>query len=66
MEIDVEYLTRDGERIPDNGIPFTAILTIFDPNEEEPVFNDMRQTLQSIGVQTVDIKTAARMYLEYN
>jgi len=57
----VEYLTRDGERIPDNGIPFTAILTIFDPNEEEPVFNDMRQTLQSIGVQTVDIKTAARI-----
>lgn len=59
--LDVEYLTRDGERIPDNGIPFTAILTIFDPNEEEPVFNDMRQTLQSIGVQTVDIKTAARI-----
>ncbi|MFA7134309.1 MAG: S8 family serine peptidase [Bacteroidales bacterium] len=59
--LDVEYLTRDGEKIPQNGIPFTAILTIFDPNNEEPVFNDMRQTLQSIGVQTVDIKTAARI-----
>lgn len=59
--LDVEYLTRDGEHIPNNGIPFTAILTIFDPNGEEPVFNDMRQTLQSIGVQTVDIKTAARI-----
>lgn len=59
--LDVEYLTRDGEKVPNNGIPFTAILTIFDPNEEEPVFNDMRQTLQSIGVQTVDIKTASRI-----
>jgi hypothetical protein len=59
--LDVEYLTRSGEGIPQNGIPFTAILTIFDPKEEEPVFNDMRQTLQSIGVQTVDIKTAARI-----
>lgn len=59
--LDVEYLTRDGEKVPQNGVPFTAILTIFDPNKEEPVFNDMRQTLQSIGVQTVDIKTAARI-----
>lgn len=59
--LDVVYLTRDGERVPQNGIPFTVILTIFDPKEEEPVFNDMRQTLQSIGVQTVDIKTAARV-----
>ncbi len=59
--LDVEYLTRVGEKIPTNGIPFTAILTIFDPNEEEPVFNDMRQILQSIGVQTVDIKTASRI-----
>lgn len=59
--LDVEYLTRDGEKVPQNGVPFTAILTIFDPNNEEPVFNDMRQILQSIGVQTVDIKTAARV-----
>lgn len=59
--LDVEYLTRDGEKVPGNGIPFTAILTIFDPNEEEPVFNDMRQLLQSIGVQTVDIRTASRI-----
>jgi hypothetical protein len=60
-KLEVEYLTRSGEEIPQNGIPFTAILTISDPKEEEPVFNDMRQTLQSIGVQTIDIKTAARI-----
>lgn len=59
--LDIEYVARDGARIPQNGIPFTAILTISDPNKKEPVFNDMRQTLQSLGVNTVDIKTATRV-----
>lgn len=60
-KLDVEYLSRDGVTIPAAGIPFTAILTISDPNSEKPVFNDMRQMLQSLGVQAVDIKTAARI-----
>jgi hypothetical protein len=59
--LDVEYLARDGVTIPSDGVPFTAILTISDPNGEKPVFNDMRQMLQSLGVQAVDIKTAARI-----
>jgi hypothetical protein len=59
--LDVEYLTRDGVAMPRAGVPFTAILTISDPNNEKPVFNDMRQMLQSLGVQAVDIKTAARV-----
>lgn len=59
--LDVEYLARDGVTIPREGVPFTAILTISDPDKERPVFNDMRQMLQSIGVQAVDIKTAARV-----
>ncbi|HMG16292.1 MAG TPA: S8 family peptidase, partial [Saprospiraceae bacterium] len=60
--LDVEYLARDGVNLPiKNGIPFTAILTISDPNKEKPVFNDMRQMLQSLGVQAVDIKTASRV-----
>lgn len=60
-ELAVEYLARDGASLPSIGIPFTAILTISDPKGEEPVFNDMRQTLQSLGVNVVDIKTAARI-----
>lgn len=60
-KLDVEYLSRDGVTIPAAGVPFTAILTISDPNSEKPVFNDMRQMLQSLGVQAVDIKTAARI-----
>lgn len=59
--LDVEYLARDGVSIPAEGIPFTAILTISDPKGEKPVFTDMRQMLQSLGVQAVDIKTAARI-----
>ena len=57
----VEYLARDGEALPDNGVPFTALLTISDPDAEESVFEDMRQSLTAIGVETVDIKTAARV-----
>ncbi|RZJ36553.1 MAG: S8 family peptidase [Flavobacterium sp.] len=59
--LDVEYLARDGVNIPAAGVPFTAILTISDPDQERPVFNDMRQMLQSLGVLAVDIKTAARV-----
>lgn len=59
--LDVEYLTRAGEVTPFNGIPFTALLTISDPKGKEPVFQNMRQSLQALGVQIVDIKTATRV-----
>ena len=59
--LDVEYLERDGAVLPRDGVPFPAILTISDPDKEKPVFNDMRQMLQSLGVQAVDIKTATRI-----
>ena len=57
----VEYLTRAGETMPEGGVPFTAILTISDPNAKKPVFNDMRQSLRAIGTQIADIRTAARI-----
>lgn len=60
-KLDVESLARDGEILPVNGVPFTALLTISDPNAEKPIFNDMRQSLIALGVKTVDIKTAARI-----
>ncbi|MDD3182777.1 MAG: S8 family peptidase [Alphaproteobacteria bacterium] len=59
--LDVEYLLRDGEEMPENGVPFTALLTISDHKKAAPVFNDVRQMLQSVGVETTDIKTAARI-----
>jgi hypothetical protein len=57
----VDYLTRAGEAMPEGGVPFTAILTISDPDAEGAVFNDMRQSLQAIGTQLADIRTAARI-----
>ena len=57
----VEYLTRSGEDMPINGIPFTAILTISDANGEARVFDEMRRSLQATGVQISDIQTAARV-----
>lgn len=59
--LDIEYLARDGENMPVTGVPFTALLTIADPKKEKPVFNVMRQSLRSQGVQVLDIKTAARI-----
>jgi hypothetical protein len=60
-KLEVEYLARDGEDIPDSGVPFTALLTISDPKAEKHIFNDMRQSLMALGVETLDIKTAARV-----
>lgn len=57
----VEYLTRAGEVMPEGGVPFTAIVTISDPEAEQPVFNEMRQNLQALGARIADIRTAARI-----
>jgi len=57
----VNYLTRAGEAMPEDGVPFTALLTISDLDKSKPVFNEMRQALAAIGVQIADIRTAARI-----
>lgn len=57
----VNYLTRAKEAMPDDGVPFTAILTLSDLDGDKPVFNEVRQTLQALGVTTADIRTAARI-----
>lgn len=57
----INYLTRTGEQVPVDGVPFTALLTISDPAREAPVFNDARAVLMRSGVQIEDIRTAARV-----
>ncbi len=59
-KLEVEYLVRDGEAMPSTGVPFTVLLTISDPNGK-PIFNEMRQMLQAMGVNILDIKTAAKI-----
>jgi hypothetical protein len=36
-------------------------LIIADPKAEKPIFNDIRQALTGLGVETLGIKTAARV-----
>lgn len=57
----ISYLTRAAQQIPDEGVPFTALLTISDPKGEAPVLYDMRQTLNALGVRIEDIRTASRI-----
>ena len=57
----VNYLTRAGEEFPEEGVPFTAVLTLRDATGEAPVFDEMRQTLRARNVQVEDIRTAARV-----
>ena len=47
--------------MPEEGVPFTAIVTISDPEAQRPIFNDMRQGLQALGILIADIRTAARI-----
>jgi hypothetical protein len=57
----VNYIARNGQQMPDDGVPFTAILTICDPGASTPVFNEMRQSLAALPVRLEDIRTAARV-----
>jgi hypothetical protein len=47
--------------MPDEGVPFTVLVTIGDPDGEQPVFQEMRQWLQVHGVKLEQIQTAARV-----
>ncbi len=44
----------------EQGVEFTIIMTIDDPNGQAPVYNDMRQELKAMGVNINDIQTAVR------
>jgi hypothetical protein len=57
----VDALTRIGEAFPDDGVPFTILLTISDPKKNAPVFNQLRQNLTALGVTIADIRTATRV-----
>ena len=39
-------------------VPFTVILTISDPEQIAPVYNEMRQNVIAAGAQIADIQNA--------
>lgn len=57
----VNYLTRAGENLPDEGVPFTILITISDPTQTKPIFQEMRSSLQTAGAKLADIQTATRV-----
>lgn len=59
--LQVSYLARADVQMPEDGIPFTVVLTIADADEENPVFDQMRQWISAQAVRLEDIRTAARV-----
>ncbi|WP_157006518.1 hypothetical protein [Luteibacter yeojuensis] len=57
----VDSLCRTDVKFPDEGIPFTVILTLHDPTGHASVFNELRRTLRSSGARIADIRTAVRV-----
>lgn len=56
--LEVEYQSRDGNLHSLDGVPFTVIMTIADPNKEAPIYNEMRQNVIAEGAQIADIQNA--------
>lgn len=56
--LEIEYESRTTMQYSTDGVPFTAILTIGDPNNNAPVYNEMRQAVIATGAQIADIQTA--------
>ena len=54
--IALKYLVRLGEVFPEEGVPFAMVLTISDPKEISPVYQDMKIGLTSRNVLTGDIR----------
>jgi hypothetical protein len=57
----INYLTRSGEVLPDDGVPFSILLTISDPSKTKAIFQEMRNNLQLSGAKISDIHTATRV-----
>ncbi|MHC2543391.1 hypothetical protein ACVINY_004103 [Sinorhizobium meliloti] len=59
--MEVTSLVRAEAQFPAEGVPFAVILTLQDPEGSRPVFQEMRQWLQSSKAQAQDIRTATRV-----
>ena len=59
--IHISYLVRVLDIIPPEGIPFFLALTISDIAEAAPVFREMRQALQALGIVAAGLQIAARL-----
>lgn len=60
-QLDVSCLSKTGQTIHGNGIPFALILTISDPNGEAPVNAELKYNIQQSNLIIENIQTAARV-----
>ncbi|MGN3967638.1 S8 family peptidase, partial [Burkholderia gladioli] len=59
--LQVESIVRAEAQFPAEGIPFSLILTIEDPDRSQPVFQELRRQLVTSSVDLHDIRTFARV-----
>jgi hypothetical protein len=57
----VKSVVRAEAEFPAEGVPFSLILTIEDPDASRPIFQEIRRQLISNRVELNDIKTAVRL-----
>lgn len=59
--LQVESIVRAEAEFPAEGIPFTAILTIEDPDANQNIFQELRRQLVNSQVELNDIRAVARL-----
>ncbi len=59
----IDPLCRSEYAFPEEGVPFSVVLTIADATGDAPIFNEMRHQLQTAGTHISDIRTALRQQI---
>lgn len=59
--LQVESIVRAEAEFPPEGVPFSLILTIEDPERTHPIFHEMRRQFVTNRVDLHDIRTAVRL-----
>lgn len=59
--LEVSSLRRAEATFPSEGVPFSVVLTISDPEGKRPIFQELRRNLQAQSVQLEDIRTHQRL-----
>lgn len=60
-KLGLKSLVRAGAAYPDDGVPFSILLTISDPKRATPFHDELRNQLQATGLQIADITVAHRV-----
>jgi subtilisin family serine protease len=59
--LSLKALTRAGVIFPEDGVPFTLIMTISDPKEQAPIYDEVRAEIARRGLRLADITVNPRI-----